>query len=213
MESIILLGGGGHCKSVIDTILSSNLYNIIGVIDVKEKIGEKVLRDIKIIDSDENLYKYKEQNINNVFVTVGSIGNPRIRIKLYENAKKNGFIFPNIIDETAIISENAEIGQGTFVGKGVIINAEAIIGDNCIINTGSVIEHDCYIGDFVHLSPNTTLCGGVKVGKNSHIGANSTIIQYKNIGKNVIVGAGSIVTKDIADNITAYGNPCREAVR
>ena len=213
MESIILLGGGGHCKSVIDTILSSNLYNIIGVIDVKEKIGEKVLRDIEIIDSDENLYKYKEQNINNVFVTIVSIGNPRMRIKLYENAKKNGFRFPNIIDKTAIISENAEIGQGTFVGKGVIINAETIIGDNCIINTGSVIEHDCYIGDFVHLSPRTTLCGGVKVGKNSHIGANSTIIQYKNIGENVILGAGSIVTKNIADNITAYGNPCREAVR
>ena len=213
MESIILLGGGGHCKSVIDTILSSNLYNIIGVIDVKDKIGQKVLREIQIIDCDENLYKYKEQNINNVFVTLGSIGNPKMRIRLYENAKKIGFKFPNIIDKTAIISENVKIGEGSFVGKGVIVNVGTIISDNCIINTGSVIEHDCYIGNFVHISPNATLCGGVKVGKNSHIGANSTIIQYKNIGKNVIVGAGSIVTKDITDNITAYGNPCREVVR
>lgn len=213
MESIILLGGGGHCKSVIDTILSSNLYNIVGVIDLKDKIGQTVLKNVKIIDSDENLYKYKEQNVNNVFITVGSIGNPKIRIELYENLKKNGFKFPNIIDKTAIISKTTKIGEGTFVGKGVIINAGAIIGDNCIINTGSVIEHDCYVGDFVHIAPNSTLCGGVSVGRNSHIGANSTIIQYKNVGKNVIIGAGSIVTKDIRDNVTVYGNPCREVMK
>lgn len=213
MEPIILLGGGGHCKSVIDTILSSNLYEVVGVIDIKEKIGQNILNDIKIIDSDENLYKYKAENVKNAFVTVGSIGNPKVRIKLYEKAKKIGFEFPNIIDKTAIISTNITIGQGIFIGKGAIVNAGTIIGDNCIINTGSIIEHDCYVDDFAHISPNATLCGGVKVGKNVHVGANSTIIQYKNIGVNAIIGAGSVVTKDIKDNITAYGNPCREAVR
>ncbi|MBE6087268.1 MAG: acetyltransferase [Clostridium beijerinckii] len=211
MEPIILIGGGGHCKSVIDTIISSNLYEIIGVIDIEEKIGQNILNDIEIIDCDENLYKYKLKNIKKAFVTIGSVGNPKIRIELYEKARTIGFEFPSIVDKTAIISQDAYIGEGTFIGKGVIVNAGATINDNCIINTGSIIEHDCYIDKFSHISPNATLCGGVKIGRNTHIGANSTIIQYRNIGGNVIIGAGSVVTKDIEDNVTAYGNPCREA--
>lgn len=209
MEKIILLGGGGHCKSVIDTIVDSKLYEIVGIIDLKQNIGQ-CINDIKIIDSDENLIKYKEAGIDNIFITVGSIGNPSIRINLYDLVKKIGFKMPVIIDVSAIVSKDSIIGCGTFIGKGAIINTKAVIGSNCIINTGSIIEHDCSIGDFVHISPGATLCGGVKICKNTHIGASSTIIQYKNIGENVIIGAGSVVTKDIRSNVKAYGNPCKE---
>lgn len=213
MEPIVLLGGGGHCKSVIDTILNSQLYEIIGVIDIEKKIGQNVFNSIKIIDCDKNLYKYKSKNIKKAFVTIGSVGNPKTRIELYEKARAIGFEIPSIVDKTAIISRNACIGEGTFIGKGVIVNAGTVIKENCIINTGSIIEHDCCIDKFSHISPNATLCGGVKIGRNTHIGANSTIIQYRNIGENVIIGAGSVVIKDIKDNVIAYGNPCREAVK
>lgn len=209
MEKIILLGGGGHCKSIIDTIQTSRLYEIVGIIDFKQNIGQYI-NEIKILDSDENLIKYKNQGIENAFVTVGSIGNPRIRIKLYTLANRIGFKIPIIIDNSAIVSNDVIIGSGTFVGKKAIINTESVIGCNCIINSGSIVEHDCMIGDFAHISPGTTLCGGVRVGKNTHIGANSTVIQYKAIGENVIIGAGSVVTKNIKNNIKAYGNPCKE---
>lgn len=209
MEKIILLGGGGHCKSIIDTIINSKLYEIAGIIDLKQNIGQ-CINGIKILDNDENLIKYKEAGIENAFITVGSIGNPSIRIKLYNLASKLGFKIPAITDNSAIISKDSVIGCGTFVGKGVIINTKVVIGSNCIINTGSIIEHDCSIGDFVHISPGATLCGGVKICNNTHIGANSTIIQYRSIGENAIIGAGSIVTKDIRNNVTAYGNPCKE---
>lgn len=209
MEKIILLGGGGHCKSVIDTIIDSKLYEIVGIIDLKQNIGQYI-KDIKIFDSDDNLIKYKQAGIENAFITVGSIGNPRIRINLYNLVNKIGFKMPVIIDKSAIISRDSIIGSGTFIGKGAIINSNSVIGSNCIINTGSIIEHDCNISDFVHISPGATLCGGIRVGKNTHIGANSTIIQYKSIGENVIIGAGSVVTKDIKSNVKAYGNPCKE---
>lgn len=209
MEKIILLGGGGHCKSVIDSIRSLNLYDIYGIIDIEKNIGQTVC-DINVIDCDKNLSKYKDMGIKKAFITIGSVGNPQLRIKLYNLALNIGFEFPVIVDKTAIISKSAHIAQGTFIGKGAIINAESSIGENCIVNTGSIIEHDCTIGDFVHISPGATVCGGAVIGNNTHIGANSTVLQYKKIGNDSIIGAGSIVTKDVKSNITAYGNPCRE---
>lgn len=209
MEKIILLGGGGHCRSIIDTIQTSNLYEIVGIIDLEQNIGQYI-NEIEILDSDENLMKYKKSGVENAFISIGSIGNTSIRRKLYDLAKRIGFNIPKIVDNTAIVAKDAEIFGGTFVGKGAIINTKAIIGFNCIINSGSIVEHDCSIDDFVHIASGTTLCGGVKIGENSHIGANSTVIQYKTIGENVIIGAGSVVTKNINTNVKAYGNPCKE---
>lgn len=209
MEEIILLGGGGHCKSVIDAILGANAYRIAGIIDIKEKLGTKVA-GIEIIGTDEELNYYFHQGIKKAFITLGSIGNPKLRQKLYKSAKEIGYLFPCIIDRTAIISQSAVLGEGTFVGKGAIINSEAVIGSQCIINTGVIIEHDCKIGDFCHIAPGSTLSGGVTVGDAVHIGTNSTVIQNINIWENSIIGAGSVVVSDIASNVLAYGNPCRE---
>lgn len=208
MEKLILIGGGGHCKSVIDTIQLLDCYEIVGIIDVKEKIGQYI-NGIKIIDSDDNLDAYKSSGCS-AFITIGSIGNVETRIRILEQLKKMKFKLPHIIDKTAIIANDVSIGRGTFIGKRAIVNSDSEIGENCIINSGSIIEHECKIGDFVHIAPGTTICGGVKVKANSHIGAGSVIIQYKNIGGNCIIGAGSVVVSDVDDNRIAYGNPAKE---
>ncbi len=209
MKDIILLGGGGHCKSVIDTIRQLNEFNIVGILDIKEKFGTRI-NDVEVIGVDEDLNYYYKQGIEYSFVTIGSIENTTLRRKLYQKAINIGYRFPCITDRTAIISKNAQIGEGTFIGKGVIINCDVNIGIHCIINTGVIIEHDCNIGGFCHIGPGSTLSGGVKIGDDTHIGTNTTIIQNINIGSNSLVGAGSVVIKNIGRNARAYGNPCRE---
>lgn len=209
MKDIVLLGGGGHCKSVIDAIRGLNEYNIVGILDVKQNIGKKVC-GIEIIDIDSNASKYIKAGVQYAFISVGSVGNVSLRKKLNQIIIENNFILPTIIDSSAVVSDEAIISKGVFVGKNAVINAGVSIGENCICNTGSIIEHDCDIQNYVHISPGATICGGVKVGANSHIGANSTIIQYKTIGRNVIIGAGSVVVKNVPDNIVGYGNPFKE---
>jgi sugar O-acyltransferase (sialic acid O-acetyltransferase NeuD family) len=208
MKDIILVGGGGHCKSVIDSLNKLNQYNIRGIIDIEENLGE-IISGYKVIGTDNDLEKLFSQGIKYAFITLGSVGNPTNRIRLYNLCKSINFTMPKIIDSTAIISDNADIGFGTFVAKGVIINSDTVIGENAIINTGSIIEHDCRIGNNVHISPGVTLGGSVNVGVNSHIGIGSTIIQNICIGRNVIIGSSSNVIRDISDNIKAYGNPCK----
>lgn len=209
MEDIILLGGGGHCKSVIDTINRLGKYNIIGILDVKDKIGTKIY-NVEVIGIDDELINYYNNGVQNAFITLGSIGDIRVRRKLNDIIKDMGMSLPSIIDPTAILAENIKVGEGSFIGKGTILNSDVMIGSNCIINSGSIIEHDCQIGNYVHIAPGTTLSGGVIVGSGSHIGTNSTVIQNIVIGENTVIGAGSVVVKNIGDNKRAYGNPCME---
>ena len=209
MEKIILTGGGGHCKVVINAILLAKNYEIAGIIDLEEKIGLQI-SSIPVIGTDKDLEKYFAKDIKNCFITVGSTGNLALRIKLYNKAKEIGYKFPNIIHPDTIISEFAKIGDGNFIAPGVIINSSVTIGSFCIINTGSIIEHDCKISNFVHIAPGVTLSGGVIIGANSHVGTGSSVIQNLKIGKNTLIGAGSVVVKNIGDNLVAYGNPCKE---
>lgn len=211
MDNVILIGGGGHCSSIIDTIRYGNRFNIIGIIDAESIVGTYV-EGIKVIGTDKELIKFIDKKTK-VFISIGSIGNPEIRIDVYKRCKELGLELATIIDKTAIISSSIDnIGEGTFIGKGAIINTNVQIGKNVIINTGAIIDHDCKIEDFVHIAPASTLSGNVFVGKNSHIGTNSTIIQNINIGANTLIGAGSVVVKDVKQNKKAYGVPCREVL-
>ncbi|MFL0165513.1 acetyltransferase [Candidatus Clostridium helianthi] len=209
MERIILVGGGGHCKSIIDSINGLKQFEIVGIVD--KKINENMGLGIDVIGSDENLGELYKSGIKNAFISVGSVGNPCIRVKLYNILKKIGYNFPKIIDKTAIVSESALINDGVFVGKGAIINAKVTIEKQCIINSGTIVEHDCNISEFVHLAPGVTVSGGVNIGKRTHVGTNSTIIQNVNIGNDAIIGAGSVIIKDIKNGLKVYGNPGKEA--
>ncbi|WP_233879571.1 acetyltransferase [Virgibacillus halodenitrificans] len=208
MEDLVLIGGGGHCKSVIDSLNDMCEFNIIGILDTKENVG-KMINGIKIIAEDKELEEYFKRGVKNAFVTVGGVGDNSLRIKLYQLTKKIGYQFPTIIDPTAIVSKTAKIGEGTFIGKGSIINTDVTIGSNCIINTGTIIEHDSKIEANCHIAPGTTLSGAVRIGENSHVGTNSTVIQNISIGSNTVIGAGSVVVEDIDSNEKAFGNPCR----
>jgi len=208
-HNIILIGGGGHAKSIIDSLRLYDDIKIIGILDTKDKRGQFV-DGIEIIGSDEDLAYYYARGVTQALISIGSIGSPQIRVKVYEMIKKIGFSLPNVIDPSAVLSNNIILGEGNYIGKGVILNTGVKIGNNCIINTGCIIEHGCIINDFAHIAPGSTLCGEVKIGQMTHIGAGSVIIQSKKIGKESIIGAGSIVVSDISAYAKAYGNPCRE---
>lgn len=209
MEKILLIGGGGHCKVVIDTVLLEKKYKIAGIIDEQSKVGKRVL-GIPIIGTDLDIKNFVKKRIKNCFITIGSIGSPALKIKIFNSLKRIGVNFPNIIHPRALVSKYAKLGKGNYVAAGAIINAGTRVGNQCIINTGAVIDHDCKIGDFVHISPSVVLSGGVVIGKYTHVGTGCSVKQYLEIGENSIIGAGSVVVDNVENNVVAYGNPCRK---
>jgi sugar O-acyltransferase (sialic acid O-acetyltransferase NeuD family) len=191
MKKIILVGGGGHCKSCIDVIENENKYKIIGIIDKKKNF----LLNYKVF-AESYLNKKLIKN-NYAFVTVGQIKNYKVRAKLFNRLKDLGFKIPSIISPSAYISKHAVIGPGTIVMHGAIINAGAVIGNNCIINTNSLIEHDVVIGDHTHISTEVTINGGVTIAEKVFIGSRSIIKDNISIGECSIVGAGLYVKKNL----------------
>ncbi|MFA9376162.1 MAG: acetyltransferase [Lachnotalea sp.] len=208
-KKLIIIGGGSHAESMIDTINSMGVYKIVGIIDTKEKQNTYV-SGVKIIGEDKDLEYYYYLGIRNAAIAIGSIGKIEPRLRKYKACKKIGYQFPNIIDNSAKVSKDVVMGEGNFIGKGSIINTKVRIGNACIINTGAIIEHGGVIESFVHIAPGSVLCGNVRVEKNTHIGAHSTIIQNVAIGQGTMVGAGSLVLKDIPSNRLVFGSPVKE---
>lgn len=188
MEDIILVGYGGHGKSVADCIERKKEYRIIGYTE-----PDKVESKYPYLGTDDVLKEYFDRGIKNVAICQGYLGHGDLRQKLYKYVKNIGFSLPVISDSSSVISETAIIGEGTFIGKGAIVNADAQIGRMCILNTMSLIEHECIIGEFTHIAVATVLCGQVRVGKSAFIGANATVIQCKEIPEGKIIPAGMVV--------------------
>lgn len=196
MKKLVLIGGGGHCKSVIDCISTDMGFEEIVIVDVDENVG-KTIRNYPIIGTDDMLNQLYQQGYVYAFITVGSIKSTFNRRKLYERTREIGFEIVNIIDNSAILASDIQLGIGVFVGKRAVINSGVNIGDMAIVNTGAIIEHDCLISDFCHVSVGAILCGNVTVGADSFIGANATVIQGITVSPGCVIGAGLVVRKNL----------------
>jgi sugar O-acyltransferase (sialic acid O-acetyltransferase NeuD family) len=207
-KRILLVGGGGHCRSVVDSLLETDGNRELGIVE-KPGTGEGDVFGISVVGTDDDLQKLFDDGWGFAFITLGGIGLSEKRRSLYSILQKIGYIFPAIIDKTAIISKHVEIHEGAFVGKNAVINAGSEIGICAIINSCAVVEHDCSVGAFSHISPGAILCGGVSIESGAHVGAGAVVRQQLSIGHNSIIGMGSVVTRDIPENVIAFGNPCK----
>lgn len=212
MEKIVIIGAGGHAKSVCDAIESAGLYEIAAIVASPAEVGEAFL-SYRISGTDDELKKLRDDGIENACIAVGSIGNIGIRKKIFERVKNAGMKLPAIIDPSARIAQDVAIAEGVFVGKHVVVNTSSRIGACAIINTSVTVEHDCAVGAFVHIASGAVLCGNVTIGFASHIGAGTTVIQGITIGEESMIGAGSVVVKPIGDRRFGYGNPFKEVSR
>ncbi len=199
MEKLVLIGGGGHCKSVLDAVKRMGFFDEIVITD-SNMPSDTIVMGCKVVGTDDELSRLFDDGFHNAFITVGSIKSTALRRKLAQKAISIGFTFPNIIDPSALISREVLLGSGIYVGKNVVLNAGCRISDHAIINTASIIEHDCDIGEFTHIAVGCVICGGCSIKNDVFIGANTTIIQNISIGSQMVIGAGEIVKSCMTKN-------------
>lgn len=209
MRPLILVGGGGHCKSVIDAAESAG-FTIRGILDIPELVGYKIL-NYHVIGTDNDISNYVDNN--DFVVTLGFIKDPSVRIRLHERIERLGGRFATIIASSAHVSRYAEIDVDTVILHQVSVNAGAKIGKGCIINTFANIEHDVVIEDYCHISTGAMVNGDCKVGEATFLGSQSVVINGTSIIGGCIIAAGSVVQKDIFQRGIYFGNPAIQGTK
>lgn len=205
-NKLIIIGASGHGKVVADIAIKMNKWQSIAFLDDDESI--KTSMGLEVIGKTSDAFTYKDEA--DFFVAIGSNAT---REMIQEKLIEQGLSVVSLTHPSAVIGTDVEIGIGSVVMAGVVINSSSRIGKGCIINTSSSLDHDTVIKDYVHISPGVNMAGTVRVGKGSWLGIGSIVSNNVNICSCCKVGAGAVVVKDITEPGTYVGVPVRRVDR
>jgi len=194
-RNYLLYGGSGHAKVIVECI-NANHGNVAGFFDDNWEL--EGLKDIPFLG--------EYRNEIHTYPLIVAIGDNKIRKRIVEHVRA---LFGSIQHPSASVSPTAQIGEGTVIIRGAILQVDCKLGRHVILNTGASVGHECTLDDFVHISPQATLCGNVKVGEGTQIGAGAIVIPGINIGNWVTIGAGAVIIRDVPDYAIVVGNPGR----
>jgi len=195
-DEIILIGGGGHCKSCIDIIEQEGKYQIAGIVDVPKKVHQKIL-GYEIIGMDEDLPLMAKQ-YSSFLITIGQIRSANKRILLFNRLRELGALFPAIVSPLSYVSKHAMVAEGTIVMHHALVNAGAQVGANCIINSKALIEHDVVIQDHCHIATAAIVNGGAKIKSGAFFGSNAVTRGYVTVGEKSFINCGVKVVCDLS---------------
>lgn len=204
MEPVILIGGGGHAKVIIDIFQEDEHFEVIGC-TVSNSPASSVL-GVRVLGDDSQLSTIYSSGVRKAFV---AIGDNRARRNAAQSVLALGFTLINAVSRRAIVSPRVTFATGIAIMPGAVINACSRLGDGCIVNTGATIDHDCEIGNWAHVAPGTNLAGCVTVGDGAFLGVGCRVIPGIKIGDWSTIGAGATVISDVPARVTAVGVPAR----
>ena len=205
MKEVYIVGASGFGREVAWLIEELDGYKVKGFIDDNELVQAQVINGIPVAGTVDFLLQKKEETS-----VVIAIGNPAIRMKIYNTLKDNPNLnFPNIIAKDVRISKYIDLGIGNIICSGSILTTNIKIGDFNHINLSCTVGHDVIINNFVTVYPSVNISGNVVIGDFTELGTGSQIIQGKNITNNVVIGAGSVVIRNIGESGTYVGTPVK----
>jgi sugar O-acyltransferase (sialic acid O-acetyltransferase NeuD family) len=191
MKPLLLIGCGGHARSLIDLVETGGQWGIHGLVGLPEQLGSTLL-GYSVIGSDADLPVLREE-CSAAFLAIGQLVDAAPRQRLAARLEQIGFQCPVLISSHAMVSRHARIGAGTVVGHGAIVNAGAVVGTHCILNSRALIEHDVQIGDHCHVSTGALLNGGVSLGPGSFIGSGAMLREGLQLPAGTVISAATRV--------------------
>lgn len=204
MAELILLGGGGHARSVLAALRASGRRVCGHLAPMAGDLGA----DCPHLGDDDALLTMDPTGV--LFVNgLGSTGSVAARRALFERTTAQGFRPAQVIHPHAFIDSGAGLGAGAQVLAGAFVNTGSVLGDNVLINSGAIVEHDVTIGAHSHVSPGAVIAGDARVAEGVHVGLGARILQGLSVGSGSVVGAGAVVIEDVPAGAVVVGVPAR----
>jgi sugar O-acyltransferase (sialic acid O-acetyltransferase NeuD family) len=209
--NVVILGGSGHGKVVIDIVEQSGQFHVLGILDAKIPCGQQVLGYPVIGNENDLAAIIRTQHVEGLFLAVGDNW---LRWKISQSLKTlaPAIQFPTAVHPSAQLARTVRLGPGTVVMAGCVVNSDTTVGDFCILNTLCSVDHDCSLGNYVSFAPHACAGGNVEVDDYTAVCLGANIIHGVKIGAHAVVGAGATVLSDLPSQVVAYGTPAR-AVR
>jgi sugar O-acyltransferase (sialic acid O-acetyltransferase NeuD family) len=197
-SSLVIYGGGGHGKALIELIHSLGNYSIHGIIDDNLPKGQKVM-EVPVLGGRELLPTLYADGIRLAVNAVGGIGQIHSRIQVFRRILSAKFTCPTLIHPTAFFEPSVSFSSGAQIFPNTYIGSDAQIGYGVIVNTGAIISHDCEIAEYTNIAPGAILAGSVQIGAGSLIGMGVTINLNVSIGNNARIGNNATIKSDVPD--------------
>jgi len=195
---MIIYGGGGHAKAVLEMAETIGAFRIAGIVDDNIAAGTVVL-GVNVLGGREVLPGLTEQGIRLAANGVGGIININVRVRLFELLESGGFALPILLHPRATVERSAQVGDGVQVFANAYVGPSSVLWPKCMVNTGAIVSHDCEIGSYTHIAPGALLAGHVRVGERSLVGMGVTTAIGIVIGSGARIGNGAILYADVPD--------------
>lgn len=192
-QQLVLLGCGGHARSVADVALFNTPNLRLLFVDENARDNETIWGF--------SVVKHLPKDATDIHIAFGS-NEARERLYVEHNPK-------SVISKKAHFGKNTTIGKGCFIAHLAYVGPDVTVGNTTILNTACVVEHEVRIGNFCHIAPNTTICGRVTIGDSVWVGVGGIIKEGVTIADNVTIGAGAVVVADITEAGTYVGVPAK----
>lgn len=202
-ERILLCGGGGHAKTLIDLIRAIDAYDLVGIADDTLERGSEVL-GVPVIGSTRELAALRASGIRHAVNAVGGIGAPDVRWGVFERITAAGFSQPALIHPTALVEPTVILADAVQILAKSYISSASSVGFGSLLNAGVILSHDDHVGRCVNLSPGATCGGNVTIGDFTQIGMRATINARVTVGSRAMVGNGATVKRDVPDGTRVY---------
>jgi sugar O-acyltransferase (sialic acid O-acetyltransferase NeuD family) len=198
-NAILIYGGGGHAKTLIELIRLLAQHRVVGILDDGLLPGGTVM-GLPLLGGGEILPELFDRGVHLAANAVGGIGNIQVRIRIFDRLTQAGFQCPAFTHPSAYVEPSAAISAGCQVLSLAYVGSEAQIGFGVIVNTAAVVSHDCILEDYANVSPGALIAGAVRIGRGVLIGMGATINLGVRVGDNARIGNGATVKEDVPEN-------------
>lgn len=192
MRCLLIVGAGGHGRSVAEAALATGNFDTLGFVDDAAQTVTQVW-DYPVWGTTSNLTRYRIH----ADVAIVALGNNALREKLCEQLQAAGFELATIIHPSAIVSPRAKIGTATVIMAGAIVGTEACLGKGVIINSGAIVDHHAQVHDYGHLGVNACVAGGAVLGRGAWIQAGSALGYGVKVVANTVLLPGTALPKTV----------------
>jgi UDP-N-acetylbacillosamine N-acetyltransferase len=201
MKQIVIVGAGGHGKVVADVVRAGDAFAIAAFVDERalQRDGDLYL-GVRVLAGGDALERARALGIGYALVAFGDC---KGRLGACERLRANGFEIVSAIHPRAVVAPDVNIGAGTVIVAGAVINCDARLGEAVIVNTSASVDHDCVLDDGVHVEPGAHVGPSAHIGRATTIGMGAIVGKGRRIGAHAHVGAGVVVSRDLADGATA----------